>query len=71
MATKSNTVCLPSSSIIVVTAWWGSPKRTKLGGLIVKLKLSKDSNVLLSNIDILNDFTVSPAVNKTLYGPGS
>ena len=62
-------ISLPSSSIIVVIAWWGLPKKTMSCWSIIKLKLSKDSNILLSIIDMLNDFTVSPAENKTLYGP--
>ena len=40
-------------------------------GLISKLKLSKDSNVLLSKIVMLNDLLVPPAENMMLYGPGS
>ena len=60
-----------SSSIILVTAWWVVPKDTKLDGLIIKLKVSKASNVSLSNIDMLNDLIISPAENKILYGPGS
>ena len=43
----------------------------KACGVISKLKLSKDSNVLLSKIVMLNDLFVSPAENKMLYGPGS
>ena len=62
---------LSFSSVIVVIAWRGLPKRTKLGGLIIKLKLSEASYVSLSNIVMLNDLTVSPAENKMLYGPGS
>ena len=63
--------CLPSSSSdIVVIAWRGLPKRTKPGGLIIKLKLSEASYVLLPNINMLNDLNVSPAENKMLYGPG-
>ena len=62
---------LSSSSVIVVTVWRGLPKRTKLGGLIIKLKLSEASYVLLSYIVMLNDLNVSPAENKMVYGPGS
>ena len=47
------------------------PGETKFDGLITKLKVSKASNVLLSNTDMLNDLIVSPTENKMLYGPGS
>ena len=46
-------------------------KDTKLDGLIIKLKVSKASNVSLSNIDMLNGLIVSPVENTMLYGPGS
>ena len=72
ITTIDDRIGLPSSSsVIVVTAWRGLPKRTKLGGLIVKLKLSEASYVSLSNIVMLNEFNVSPAENKMSYGPAS
>ena len=46
-------------------------KDTKRDGLILKLKVSKASNVSLSNIDMLNGLTISPAEKIMLYGPES
>ena len=61
---------LPSSSNIVTNT-----SRESTNGIgaetIIRTKSSSASNIPSSNIEIVNEVVVTPAVNVTMYGPVS